>query len=233
MLHYYQTYLPVLNEMILSVRKSQHNHNNMIQSLYSLSQMDSEKEQLQTTLEKYKNHTANSMIPSKLMALENKLLVALLYGKYESAKEKGINVVFQLHSLTYKSRTSEFELVDLTGILLDNAIEASQEGDTIFIEIGRKENDAINKPETPEKNIDQKFHITIKNPGPIASQEFIQQIFSVHYTTKEKQSSNHGLGLSYLKSVVNRYHGHIEVENEYMDSKNNTNICYLVIRIIF
>lgn len=34
--HYYETYPPILNDMILSIRKTQHNHNNTIQAIADL-----------------------------------------------------------------------------------------------------------------------------------------------------------------------------------------------------
>lgn len=216
-LRYYQTYLPILDNMILSVRKSQHNYNNMIQSISALPQTTSDYASLVNTIEKYSAHFQKDSIPSQLLSLENKLLVALLYCKYETASANDIELSFQINRLTYNSRANEFTVVDIAGILLDNGIEASQPGDTIFVVIG--DND------TPA------FSISVKNPGPEATQDFVKQIFSEHYTSK-KDGISHGLGLPSLKTMVTKSHGHIEVENETIENEQNEPIRYLVLRVV-
>ena len=104
---------------------------------------------------------------------------------------------------------TEFQIVDVCGILLDNAIEASHAGDIIYVEIG-----SLIQEISPERN--SAFSITVKNPGPEATQDFIKKIFSVGYTSKATSSlsAERGLGLPYIKSVIQKHHGYIEVSNE-------------------
>ena len=140
----------------------------------------------------------------------------MLYYKHEKASANDIELSFQINRLSYTSRANEFTIVDIAGIILDNAIESSMPRDTIFVVIG--DNDI------------QSFSITVKNPGPEATQDFIKQIFSENYTSK-KEKEAHGLGLPSLKTMVAKHHGQIELENESIISEQDEEVRYLVIRV--
>jgi len=212
-LHYYETYLPILDDMILNIRKTQHNHNNTIQSIASLPQSYTDYRSLTGALKRYSSYMAKDAIPTQFLHFENKLLAALLYNKYCLAVEKNIPLNITIHNHFYDSRLTEFQIVDLCGILLDNALEASQENDTLFVEIGASRQTGITPPRTP-------FAVTVKNPGPEVTQDFIHKIFSAGYTSKEDAPAEHGIGLAYIKSLVQRQHGYIEVSNEMIPQDN-------------
>ena len=224
-LHYYETYLPILDEMILNIRKTQHNHNNAIQAIASLPQSAPDYDSLASALERYSDYMAKDTIPTRFLHFENKLLAALLYNKYCLATEKEIQLNVTIHNYFYESHLTEFQIVDLCGILLDNALEASQINDTLFVEIGASIQNNTFSPRPP-------FAITVKNPGPEATQDFIDKIFSVGYTSKATSSEEHGLGLPYIKSLLRKRHGYIEISNEMIASDNTENpIRYFVIHI--
>lgn len=223
--HYYETYLPILDDMILNIRKTQHNHNNAIQSIASLPQSAPDYDSLASALEQYSSYMAKGTIPTKFLHFENKLLAALLYNKYYLAVEQNILVDIAIHNYFYDSRLTEFQIVDLCGILLDNALEASQENDTIYVEIGTSVNENILHSPVP-------FAITVKNPGPEATQDFIKKIFSTGYTSKTESSPEHGLGLPYIKSLTQKHHGYIEVSNEMITPDNTEKQCrYFTIHV--
>lgn len=206
-IHYYETYLPILDDMILNIRKTQHNHNNAIQSIASLPQSAPDYESLAGALKRYSSYMAKGVIPTQLLHFENKLLAALFYNKYCLATEQEIQLHITIHNHFYGSHLTEFQIVDLCGILLDNALEASHVRDTIYVEIGPSIQENASGLRPP-------FSITVKNPGPEATQDFIKKIFSAEYTSKIPFSAEHGLGLSYIKSLVQKQHGYIEVSNE-------------------
>lgn len=206
-IHYYETYLPILDDMILNIRKTQHNHNNAIQAIASLPQTVPDYDSLASALEEYSNYMAKGTIPTRFLYFENKLLAALLYNKYCLAVEKKIPLNITIHNHFYESHLSEFEIVDLCGILLDNALETSHTNDALFAEIGTSIQKNTSSPLPP-------FAITVKNPGPETTQDFIKKIFSMGYTSKNTSSAEHGLGLPYIKSLVQKQHGYIEVSNE-------------------
>ncbi|MCI8780019.1 MAG: GHKL domain-containing protein [Lachnospiraceae bacterium] len=224
-IHYYETYLPILDDMILNIRKTQHNHNNAIQAIASLPQSATDYNSLASALEQYSIYMAKNTLPTQFLHFENKLLAALLYNKYCLAAEHGIYLDIAIHNHFYKSELTEFQIVDLCGILLDNALEACHAGDTIYVEIGTvlQENISITLPP---------FAFTAKNPGPEATQDFINKIFTTGYSSKTDTSSEHGLGLPYIKSLVQKHHGYIEVSNETIILDDTNKACqYFVIHV--
>lgn len=237
---YYENYLSVLDDMILAIRKTQHNHNNTIQAIAGLSETYSDYDSLAAALENYSLQAAKNTIPAQLLHFENKLLTALLYNKFCLAQEYGIIMDITVHDYFYASRLNEFQIVELTGILLDNAIEAVTGNNDIFdntseavaadntiiVEIGAP---VLQKEETA-KNTEAPFNITVKNPGPEASPEFIKQIFTDGYTSKTTDTEKHGLGLAHVKTLTKRHKGHIEIGNEMLFSNTSQNECrYFVI----
>lgn len=226
--HYYETYLPVLNDMILSIRKTQHNHNNIIQAIAGLTQTYTDYDSLAAALENYSLQAAKDTLPAQLLHFENKLLTALLYNKYCLALEQQIPLDITIHNYFYTSKLNEFQIVELTGILLDNALEALSADNHIIVEIGS----TIYKNTSDKNRASRPFTITVKNPGPEATPEFIKRIFTEGYTSKTKDSENHGLGLSHVKSLVHRYKGYIEVANEMIiDERTHEERRYFVISV--
>lgn len=227
--HFYETYLPILDDMILNVRKTQHNHNNTISAIASLPQIAADYDSLAASLEHYSSHMVKEMIPTRFLHFENKLLTALLYNKYCLFAEQKIKLDIVIHSYHYKSRANEFQIVDLTGILLDNAMEASHPNDTVYVEIGMPlhKNDGKETSDTPSP-----FSIAVKNLGPEATPDFIKKIFTPDYTSKTRQALQHGLGLPYVKSLVHQCKGQIEIENDMIASDNTKQPCrYLIIHV--
>lgn len=192
--HRYNQYLENLNKLIQKTLASQHEYDNRIQSLINTSENTKNYKKLLNELQK-----SNL---SSLLKLENKLLAGLLYYKYCQAQEKHIELDISILNPLCKSHANEFELVDSVGILLDNALEASSEGDTIYILINQN-GDADKK----------RFEITVENPGPVADEAFIHQIFKKGYTTKTENTEAHGIGLKLLQSLIKKYHGSILVDN--------------------
>ncbi len=224
--HYYETYLPILDDMIFNIRKTQHNYNNIIQAISNLPGLFSDYNSLSDALKHYSSHMVKGALPSQLLHFENKLLIALLYNEYCLAINNKICLDINIHNYSYKSKADEFQIVDLTGILLDNAIEASGKNDTIYIEIGSNiQNINCNH------SLYAPYTITIKNPGPEVTQDFIKKIFSHTYTSKTSNTSKHGLGLPYVKTLVQTHKGTIELSNETINNSENIPCQYLVIHI--
>ena len=85
------------------------------------------------------------------------------------------------------------------GVLIDNAIEASNEGDTVYAVLDSRDNRVL---------------FQIKNIGPKLTPEFSSKIFQKGYTTKKEAKKSHGIGLHQLKRMTDYYHGKILLYNE-------------------
>ena len=205
-LHYYQQYLPVLNNLIQKVRETQHGHNNTIQAILHLIDVDSDNEKISEALSNYTNELQKSLLPSSLLRLENKLLAALLYHKHCQAAEQGMTIHFHIADPMCRCRASEFELVDAVGILVDNALEASSPGDNIYVSI-----------HASHHNGTEGIKIVVDNPGETVNDAFREQILKKGYTTKTVEAEKHGLGLSILQNIVKKHNGALMISNALHD----------------
>lgn len=207
----YETYMPILNDMIENIQKQQHLYNNQIASLVHLADSYDDYDSLSRALKNYSNFNENIVDNESysFLHIENKLLASLLYCKFQEAKAADKTMVVKVIDYQYHSPCSDTEIVDIVGILIDNALEASQKNDTIYITLGKR------------SGSDNPFFITVENPGPLVTGKFVHDIFSPRYTSK-KNFGGHGLGLSVLKSFVDKYNGSITVGNNYIDNKDQT-----------
>lgn len=198
----YDTYMPIIDTMIDNIQKRQHLYNNRILSLSQLSNTYDNYDDLCNAINEITHIDSSHKYSYDFLHLENKLLAGLLFSKISIAKSNNLNIIFNIYNYDYISECRDSEIVDIAGILIDNATEASSAGDNIYISIGHKNNN----------NDENKFRITVENPGPVVTDEFIRMIFAKRYTTK-KEKAGHGLGLSIVKSLVKKYHGNISVYN--------------------
>lgn len=202
----YETYMPILNDMIQNIHKQQHLYNNQIASLVHLADSYHDYDSLSHALKSYSNFEENIIDNESysFLHIENKLLASLLYCKFHEAASSGKNLIVTVDDYHYESPCTDTEIVDIVGILIDNALEASAENDTIYVTLGKR-SDSGNP-----------FFINVANPGPLATPSFVHDIFATHYTTKRNQV-RHGLGLDLLKTFVDTYNGSITVGNTYPD----------------
>ncbi len=92
--------------------------------------------------------------------------------------------------------------MDITGILIDNAIEHSEAGaKDIYVTLGQ-----------PIKSDSARYYIKVENAGPVVSEESINNMFKKGHTSKSDKSG-HGLGMYILKDKVNKCKGKVTVSN--------------------
>ena len=109
-----------------------------------------------------------------------------------------------LHGLFKKTVTPETEWIEAIGILLDNAIEASPKGSTIFLS-SKKQGDFL--------------ELTVSNPAPPLSNTEFMALFGKGVTTKASRDG-HGFGLYNILRMTERYHGKILTRNESILNEN-------------
>lgn len=194
----YTTYLPIVEELIEQVRIRQHKHDNEIQALCALPLTCSTYEELTAAIEQHSRTSFQNNVPIELLKLNYKLLAGFLYQKTVEAEKKGITLSISIQNFALQTIVPEYELLEMTGILLDNAIEATAESEIIKISID---------------SYQAKACIAISNPGPVIDTKLQKLMFQKGYTTKSIHPEQHGLGLYILKQKVSAYHGMIQLEN--------------------
>ena len=198
-------YQKSLVELVDEVRQKQHDYKNHLNALYGLAQLENPnqtQQELATYLDQYIDTIQNT---DQILNIKDPILSALIYSKKKVAQSHGIEfeLIFVNEIPHYPLR--KYELVEVIGNLLDNAIEGIQGNGKNFdgqpkisISLGMEEN--------------KKF-IQVKNTFFNPHQVSPKQLFEKSFSTKE--GSNRGYGLYLVKKIIDSYGGHITIS---MDS---------------
>lgn len=197
----YDEYFPILNEMILEVRKKQHNHNDIIQTLINLPATHKTYEALAEALTGQDILAYMSSTPTYLLKTNLTIVAAYLYSKSKQAEAFGKNIDIEIDEKDLPTTIPQYELVELLGVLIENGLEAIPEGASMSVSIKNAE--------------DGRIRIVSSNQGPIVGSSFLKDIFTPGYSTKTGiGKSSRGLGLPRLKNYVESKHGKVMVTNE-------------------
>lgn len=194
----YQQYLPIVEGLIDEVRIRQHNHDNAIQAISALPFSYKDYATLTQAIQEYSNQNFSERLPSSLLKLNYKLVAGFLYCKVKEAKHQGKDLQITIKNYALQTILPEYLFMEFLGILIDNAIEAVTEGDTIFLTLDSTQS---------------KIYVEITNPGPIIDGVLLHNMFQKGYTTKTSNKEQHGLGLFYLKNKLATYNGTVTVFN--------------------
>ena len=145
-----------------------------------------------------------SLNDRELLSCDSKMIAGMLFGKIKQAEVANLHIELSLHGLFKKTVTPETEWIEAIGILLDNAIEASPKGSTIFLS-SKKQGDFL--------------ELTVSNPAPPLSNTEFMALFGKGVTTKVNRDG-HGFGLYNILRMTERYHGKILTRNESILNEN-------------
>ena len=219
----YEAYLPAISELINDVRERQHNYNDKLQGIYALSVTHSDYDSLRDALQK---ECAAISLPSEssmLLRLNLKVLAAFLFSKSKQAALDNKTLSISMPSPSYSSSVPEYILVEMIGILINNALEATPDGETVYLKLDCGGGT---------------FGVEIKNPGTPFTEKQKKDIFVPGYTTKtndrktvlnmpEINNIPRGYGLSGLKKLTEKYDCDLIVTDE--ETENGS---FIVFRLI-
>ncbi len=198
----YADYIPIIDELITQIRCTQHDHNNHIQAIQSLPLTCSDYSSLANAIMEQTSLMSRSVYSLDLLKLNLKLVAGFLINKCSYARTLNKELEIEIQQYTLTTLMPEYELIDVLGILTDNAIEATPTGGKALLTLNSEKNQLI---------------VKTKNVGPLIDSELCNAMFSNGYTTKVNDISSHGIGLSKLKNLVDHYHGRVIVGNEETD----------------
>ena len=151
-------------------------------------------DQAETYIEKL-YHTVSCI--GSLLKIESPELGAIISTKYEEAKNNGIKFYWHVKVQDGSLPLSPEDLTQLTGNLLDNALDAVKTNDSPRVDLVF----VCNK---------LGLELKVSNNGSSIPQNVRKNIFTAGYTTKKiKQHS--GLGLYIIKQIIDRYDGQLEL----------------------
>lgn len=200
-LELHNTYGRIYSGLIDSVRSNQHAFNNHLAAikamLYKVSDEDARDE-----IEKYVSEVSKDNRYSMLLSNSNSIFTGFLYYKFTEAEKKGLSVDYDVNVDSLKSVIPIHKLVDITGILIDNAVEAALSCG------GKKITCRVNE-------YCDSIHIFVMNPYPLVSRDEIKNYVKKGYSTK---GCGRGLGLSDAVNILFQYNQALNLKSECVDN---------------
>lgn len=195
--------------LISTMRKNQHEFNNHLQAIAGMHYTLHTYEELVNEQNKY---FGNIMQENKFYRLLNcnwPVVAGFLYNKFKEADEKEINVNYKMTVEQGMCRIPEFVMVEILGILLDNAIEAAMniENPVIYVYIVNQEG----------------IIVEVSNPILDVTYGEIMHFFEEGYSRKD---GHNGLGLYKIAEYSKQYNFEPRVIKERYENRD-----YLKVRI--
>lgn len=184
-------YVKRLENIQQELRIIQHDYKNMISSLYaqaSNGDSSSIKSYIETKLMGVDTTVQDSISQmNQVSRIELPELKGLVLTKMIEAEQNGVLLKIEAINTVRDTKMDINDLIRCIGILLDNAIEASQYQDKAEVTLV-----LLSEPD--------KFTAAVKNP--ILRKPDLSKIWQQGYSTK---GENRGLGLTSYKKILNKY----------------------------
>ena len=193
---YYEAY----DQLIMLIRERQHDMKNHINAILSLSYTTKNYDELIAKQEEYCGYVIQQNEKTKLvLSSGNPLIAGFLYSKIQQAESLHISMDYKMGIQKTETIIPEYELVEMSGILLDNAIEALS---------GMEDENFIKKIYFLMQETESGIKIISANTSPYYEEDLTAYFFEPGYSSK---GANRGLGLSKLKRLVQNRKGTIMV----------------------
>lgn len=194
---YYSAY----EELIILIRDRQHDIKNHINTIYSIIYTTDSYEELVNRQKDYCNFVLESGKETKiLLAVDNPLIAGFLYQKEQEIKQYNIEIEYKLEVISFPLLVSEYEIIEMLGILIDNALEALLESDF------EKKKIIIGYRREYKWDI---FYVS--NISIFYAKEEIEKFFQRNYSTK---GNGRGIGLNKIRKKLKQLDGGIKVLNK-------------------
>lgn len=180
----------MVETLMHEIREKQHDYHNHLQSLIAM--LENNAIHQETNVDGYITELRSDDVLPSITKLNNQVLIALIYSKYKEALDNGIDITLRIGIQDHESSYTDYELVEIYGILLDNAIEATKELDEKKIELMLVRDTGKNK-------------IILKNSTADLSMDDVDKFFKKGYSSKGKE--NRGIGLTKLQKLLKRHKG--------------------------
>lgn len=203
-----EQYIPVIEELITQVRARQHEFNNRLLAISAVAQTSDSLEQVKSEIAELTTGLQLDISEKSLLNCDSKIIAGMIFSKMKYAEMKRIMVVSEITASLKGKAIRELDVVEIVGILIDNAIEASNAGDTIYIKI---------------EHSDGGLSVLVSNPYIMQSATDFVRMFRRGFSTKG-EGGVRGHGLANVKAIVDRYHGKIITRNETVHERNYVTI---------
>lgn len=206
-LRMYQLYIQPMEELVKEIRAKQHDYDNHLNAILNMHLTVDSYDELVKRQSEYihevRTDGANRYLP--LLRISDKVLAGFLYSKIISSPQN-VETEVEVRNWNVISRVSEHNLIEMAGVLVDNAYEATAKaGGKVRIFLDSREDRLV---------------LDVLNEYPRLSLEEIGRFFEQGYTTKQSDSQNHGIGLAKVKKMTKASGGELTVGQEEIDGVN-------------
>lgn len=215
-LQLYQLYNKTFEEAILAIRARQHEFDNHINAIKCLQFTVENPNDLIKAQNEYCNKVLNENSFNKLLRLHTEpILTGFLYSKFMNAKEQEIYILHEVHSIKFQDIVEVSDMIEILGIIIDNAIEAllyeNQSNRILIVKLLQENKEHIG--------------LEISNKSRKYLNSEIEKFCIYGYSTK---GYNRGIGLARVKEIVKKYKADFHIGNVNYNEAN-----YLCFKIDF
>lgn len=194
-----ENYIPIIDELVAEVRSRQHEFSNKLLAISSILQSSEDVKVAREQVSKYVDNVQLTNEQHELLNMDHKVIAGFLYTKMKRAEQLRMNLHIERSVSVSAFPCEDFDLIEVLGILIDNAIEACYGGDTILIRM---------------MQLNDRYELTVSNPAGYMSNEQFMQIFQLGFSTKSTHSHARGFGLYNVQHIAKQYNGKIIARNE-------------------
>lgn len=208
----YKLYIKPMEELTKDIRARQHEFDNHMNAILNMHVMIKDYDELVEAQSAYGRgvYGDSSRCNPSLLRISDKILAGFLYSKIIAAPDY-IDIDIQVLNQEIVTSVSEHFLVEIIGVLTDNAFEAATP--------------ALNRVEMILDAKDDKLIFMIKNQVENLTMGDIVHFFEEGYTTK-KNREGRGLGLYQANKIAIGHSGEITVE--LLEHDGAQEICFRV-----
>lgn len=202
------------DDLLKEVRRRQHDYKNQLTAVCSMYSTANSLEELKSMQETYLGILKDEReFDSILTRCNNPILAGYIYNMCLKYKGEGIKITVDVSVKNKEIDIKTKDIIEILGILLNNASEYYSLNKFPELYIGLKLQDK-----------EDKKYIEVENISDYLSYEVLEAMFEKGYSTK---GSNRGIGLYSVKNIITKYNGEIYVENVKREDRN-----LLVFRVI-
>ena len=211
----YQLYIQPMEELVKEIRARQHEFDNHINAIlnmhFTIDNYEELVERQSAYIHSVRRDGTNQYL--QLLRISDKVLAGFLYSKIVNAPEN-IKTDVTVKNWTLLSGIAENNLIEIIGILVDNAYEACQNrSGEVRILIDSQED---------------RLFFEIFNSSEKKAMEEIGRFFENGYSTKESGMRKRGAGLARAKYLIEKAKGEITVGQEEIDGENYIHFTVIV-----
>lgn len=182
------------DDLLTSVRLREHGFKNHLAALLSIKHTSKSYEELVRAQDNYYGKIREENRYNKLLFLGDSTISGFLYEKFCQAEDEGVSVIYELKGHFSRSAMPIYHIIEMLGILFDNAIEAQTEkSETKRLMFQFEEQEMV-------------YLFRILNPYPYVSYAEIESWF---LQNNSKKGKDRGIGLFYVKKLCEEHNANI------------------------